>query len=391
MKTKTNASTEAPAPAAEASANVSVDQLAAMLKSRRPSPATSTPPSPASDANPPQQTAATAPSTEQTDAGEQPPSENPAEAAPPAQPLAAEATPPPDPESTEDAAPENPEPESTLDEDELAAAGEAQDEHAVRALQKRVSKVVKQRNDEKLLREHAERQVIELRQQIDQAKTNGQAQQPHLGAHPEDMYSDNPDIRQINDALANVEAVLNWTDENPDGAENVNGVDYDAARVRQIRAQAVRRQNALIARREARIVQIDQDYASARGKSLEQAKTAYPWLNNRASTEYQEATAILQRLPGIMADPDYPMIIGDYFRGRAARQAAARKSPATLSAKPKPATTPTPVVTASASTAVKVNSKQKELQAAEDEFAETGSMETYKKVLKLKQQLRQAA
>lgn len=389
MKTKTNQSA-GPAAPAEAASNQSVDELAAMLKSRR-SKASSPAPSAASPANPQPNAPPAAASNEPTNATEEPaPLESNSEPSPAAEPLAAAAPDPTPSESTEELSPEEtPADAQTLDEEEMAAAEEAKQQNAVRALQKRISKIVKQRNDERLLRQHAEQQVAELQT----TKVNGQETKHPAASTPAEPYGSHPEISQLNEQLAEVESVLNWTDQNPDGFQSEDGkLNYDAARIRQVRAQAVRKQQALLARKEARVVQLEQEYNAARSQNLGRAREIYPWMQTKTSPEYQEATAILQRFPALLEDPEYPLIVGDYMRGRNARLAAsAAKSPPMLSIKPKASTTPTPVITASAGTAPKIDPLQKQIQAAEAEFETTGSMEAYKKVLKLKRQVRQAA
>jgi|GEM_PF-1238589 len=371
---------DVPAAAVELEAgNQSLDQLAAMFKKRAvgaPPPA-SPPANPSAAQDPVPSAAENTPASIELETPSTP--ELPSATEP-----AAEDSPPPTP------APEAEADTEIEDEEQAALQRDANAPDAVEKLQRRVSKLVRQRNDERVLREHTAQQIDKLRTELEKLKGQGQSA-PQPAATRNEAFAWHPDIVELNEQVANAEMVIEWSDDNPDGGDirdnKGNTYTVDASQVRKMKANAVRAQTSAIARKEAHVTALEREDKVARAQYQQEAVGIYPWLKDKATPEYQEAIEVLRDNPAVVQRPDYLMVIGDYIRGRQARLASKKPSAAI-----RRAATPTPVVTASANVATRVSDpKQKAIQEAEAEFNRTGSAKDYKRVLALKHQARVTA
>lgn len=131
--------------------------------------------------------------------------------------------------------------------------------------------------------------------------------------------------------LAQARKVRRWCEENPDGAtyrDPATGkeTEYTSEQVRNIKL------NALEAIEEHLPKQLA--YVQQRAQFDPIAESTYNWWKDRTSREYQIAQNMLNNFPEIRKFPDYKIVIGDYIRGAADREATYAKQKAATSAKP---------------------------------------------------------
>jgi hypothetical protein len=145
--------------------------------------------------------------------------------------------------------------------------------------------------------------------------------------------------------------------------------------------------------------ELTRQHRDATRSAMTEAVTAYPWLKNAKSAEYQEVQTLLRQRPGLKADPNWPVIVGDYIAGKRARELAAGKAKLTPTApaltRPKGSPTPPPVGTqpgaVAASAPTGKAALQKQVQEAEKEYNASGSVKARSKLFSLRRQLVNAA
>lgn len=128
-------------------------------------------------------------------------------------------------------------------------------------------------------------------------------------------------------AIAEKEAYIRFADENPDGG-TVTGrdgqeVSYTAEQVRRIHSGA----SVDLADLKAQLRELNRDVAAQAQGYLQEAVTAYPWLKDKTSPQFQLAAEVVRQMPGLRSVPDWPIWLADAIAGRAAREAKA-KAPA---------------------------------------------------------------
>ena len=188
-------------------------------------------------------------------------------------------------------------------------ADDAEDEPP-RGVQKRIDKLTKRAKEaeEKLAAETAKRIEAES------AEPETVVTAPVTPANP---FANLVKLEDVQKEEHNAEQVLDWCEDNPDGAvvNTSNGeVEYSAEEVREMRKQASKAIRKWLPQRTqwVREYQQNEEYA---GK-------AYKWWNNKASAEYQSAASILREFPEIQKFPDYKIIVGDTLVGMTMRLGA---------------------------------------------------------------------
>tara|TARA_R100000655_G_scaffold109163_1_gene162935 strand:+ start:1242 stop:2261 length:1020 start_codon:yes stop_codon:yes gene_type:complete len=202
-----------------------------------------------------------------------------------------------------------------------AEASDAEEE-TPRGVQKRIDKLTKRAKE-------AEEAAADLK-----AKLDSRDSEPDTvvtaPVTPENPLAHITKLEDAEKEEHNAEQVLDWCDDNPDGAivQTSDGeVEYSAEEVRDIRKRASKAIRKWIPQRTQWIKENQQNE--------EYALKSYKWWNDKASAEYQAANNILREFPEIQRFPDYKVIVGDTLMGMHMRLSAEQKSKT-----PKKATAP---------------------------------------------------
>lgn len=130
--------------------------------------------------------------------------------------------------------------------------------------------------------------------------------------------------------ISQARRVRRWCEENPDGTtvKTPDGkeTEYTAEEIRRIKL------NVLEALEEHLPRQLN--YVQQRAQIDPVAEQTYSWWKDRTSREFQTAQNMLKAFPELRKFPDYKMVIGDYIRGAAEREASYAKQKAAATAKP---------------------------------------------------------
>ncbi len=148
-----------------------------------------------------------------------------------------------------------------------------------------------------------------------------------------------PELRQVEQHLAQQAEILRWAEANPDGAEVTDAkgqtITYDAAQVRQIKANAMLSYSRASAAREVKAEALTRDLQSQFTKHHAEAAQQFPWLQKKASPEYQEALEIVRKAPALLGLPDHELLLGYMVEGK--RSLAAKTKTAKLPPRVAPA------------------------------------------------------
>lgn len=258
---------------------------------------------------------------------------------------------------------------------------------ALQILQKRIPKLVDQRDTERQGRLTAEQRNTELETQLAEAQ-----QAP---SEPRRSSPGHPAVAALNDQLAAVDGFIARFKANPDGLTMQDGdstVELTAAEVSDHLDQLKDRRTELLAERKVTEQNVKSAHAQAYQQIHAKAVVTYPWLAKADAPEQARMKQILKAIPGLQDLPDHELIVARYFRGMAAEQAAAAapKKPATT---PKPPSRePTAVNTDSpgskAGPATAKTKAQQAVEQAEAQFKKTGKKEDLQKVESAKRALR---
>jgi len=356
--------TTEPAADATASSNMTLAQLGERMAKGRKAPSASKPAPAAAE------TATPETSSEQAESGEAKPDLSHPETDDSAA-LAAEAT----AEQT-DAGPDDDPGTVHSDEGEVegaaAAEGEPAKPKAVRDLQKRVGRVTEQRNE---LRE----ENAELKARL--AGLEKSAPQPKAAHVADGTFDGERNVQEATEALAGVRAFLKWADANPDGgsfSEDGKTYELSAEDVRSYRRQSEEESIRLHTKREARLERLRADFDTQRAATHAEAVKLYPWIEQKASAEFQEALAVIRENPGVLKRADFELIVARQVAGQRLEREALKKAKAGQQAgKPAGQRPVTPVVTFSPTAARKAASGEQNatVSAAEKQFKDGGGRE----------------
>lgn len=244
------------------------------------------------------------------------------------------------------------------------------------------------------------RQKMELREENQELRGELREMRDRLAAlerdQPEAKQPEHPaaatftadrDVRQLDSQIADMESFLKFARDNPEGGEfEENGKTYQmgADQVKAYSGQAERQLRRLEAKREARLETLRVDFDTQRRQSHDKAVKLYPWIEKKDSPEFQDAVAILRENKGLMARPDFELVVARMVVGSRLEQAAVKKG-----GKPsKPSSTPPPVVTHTPNAAPTRGQKPTEKTAEEKQFGETGRVGDLGKLLAQRRQVR---
>jgi len=269
--------------------------------------------------------------------------------------------------------------------EELTKAGA---KGALQILQKRIPKLVDQRDTERNGRLTAEQRVTELETELETAKTAKPESNAPQGVHPE--------VARLSKQIGDVDGFIRLLRANPDGVTMPDGEGGEA----QLTADEVSehldklrdRRTELLTERKLAEQTAKAMHAQAYRQIHAKAVTVYPWLAKADAPEQTRMKKILEAIPGLKDLPDHELMVARYFRGMAAEQAEAAQPKKPATSKAPPSREPTQVVTETPGTksgAVDGKSAaQKAVKEAEAQFKKTGRKEDLQKVESAKQKLR---
>jgi hypothetical protein len=257
---------------------------------------------------------------------------------------------------------------------------------ALQILQKRIPKLVDQRDTERQGRLTAEQRASELETQLAEAQ-----QAP---SEPRRSSAGHPAVAQINDQLAQVDGFIARFKANPNGLTMQDGdatVELTADEVSEHLDKLKDRRTELLAERKITEQNVKSAHAQAYQQIHAQAIVTYPWLAQKDAPEQGRMKQILKAIPGLQDLPDHELIVARYFRGMAAEQAAAAapKKPATQKAPPsrEPTQVNTDTPGSKAGPATDKSKAQQAVKDAQEQFKKTGKMADMQKVESAKRAL----
>lgn len=257
---------------------------------------------------------------------------------------------------------------------------------ALQILQKRIPKLVDQRDTERQGRLTAEQRASELETQLAEAQ-----QAP---SEPRRRSAGHPAVAAINDQLAQVDGFIARFKANPNGLTMQDGdtaVELTAEEVSDHLDKLKDRRTELLAERKITEQNVKSAHAQAYQQIHAKAVVTYPWLAKPDAPEQARMKQILKAVPGLADLPDHELIVARYFRGMAAEQAAAAapKKPATQKAPPsrEPTQVNTDTPGSKAAPATDKSKAQQAVKEAEAQFKKTGKMADMQKVESAKRAL----
>ena len=262
--------------------------------------------------------------------------------------------------------------ESATDaEDEAAGEEDADDaedapDDSNKGFQKRIDKLTKRAKG-------AEEKIVSLEADLVAKEAEPQEAIPAAPATPRNPFTKATSLADVQREELNAELVIDWADENPDGAlvQTSDGeMEYSAEEVRDMRRRASKAIRKWLPERKQWVAENKQhdDYANE----------TFKWWTDKATSEYQAAMNVIREFPEIQKFPDYKIIVGDLLMGMQMRLAGEQTAKQPKAAKPKkapkqpgaPTAEPAPVEESTARSA-----------AARQSFGESGNVEDLAKVL----------
>jgi len=248
--------------------------------------------------------------------------------------------------------------EANAGEDEAEA--EDAEEETPRGVQKRIDKLTKRAKE-------AEEKAADLKAKLD-SKDSEPETVVTAPVTPDNPFAHVTKLEDVQREEHNAEQVLDWCDDNMDGAvvnTSDGELEYSAEEVRDIRKKASKALRKWLPQRTQWVREYQQNE--------EYARKAYKWWNDKASAEYQSASSILREFPAIQQFPDYKIIVGDTLVGMtmrlgAEKQAKQPKKAAAPKKAPKQPTAPT-------AEPAPVDESTARSSSARKRFSETGEVD----------------
>lgn len=263
--------------------------------------------------------------------------------------------------------------EAEAEQAEEPAQAEDEGDGLPKGVQKRIDKLTARNREAEAKAKALEAKLAEL-----EAKLNTR---PPVDEVPAKPTPDNPYLhlqsqRDVEAAIQEAKKVRRWCEMNPDGGV-VKGPDgketeYSAEDVRTIRLNTVDALEDHLPRQ--------LQYVQTRSQIDPQAESTYPWWKDRSSREYAAAQNMLKAFPELQKFPDYKMVVGDYLRGAAEREASYAKQKAVTTGKPvvkKAPTQPTRPLAAPPT----VTAQERDAKDAEARFRRAPTSDSLKDVL----------
>lgn len=252
--------------------------------------------------------------------------------------------------------------EDDAEADDVESSDEPDEEETPRGVQKRIDKLTKRAKaaEEALADEKAKR--------IDAENAPAEPQAITAPVTPENPFANLTKLEDVQREEHNAEQVLDWCDDNPDGAlvQTKDGeVEYSTEEVRDIRKRASKAIRKWLPQR--------QQWVRENQQNEEYAHKTYSWWKDKSAAEYQAASNILREFPEVQRFPDYKVIVGDTLMGMQMRLATEQngKQPKKV-AKPKKAPKQPTAPTAEPAP---IDESAARSSSAQQRFAETGDVD----------------
>ena len=263
--------------------------------------------------------------------------------------------------------------EPAADEVEEGADSEGLPPELQEKLNKRIGKEVRKR---KTVEEETAAEIAELKQKLTEAEARAAEENtPEIVpvATEANPFGNLNSVEEVQKEMMQAEQTLEWAEDHPEGAmlETKDGDrEFTPEDVREIRKKA--------ARAIRRHLPEQLGYIQARDQLEPQALEAYPWWKDKSSSDFQNAMQLLRQMPELARFPDYKFVVGDYLRGRAAREAPPAKGAAAKEVKKAP-----PQPTAPAVEPAPVDPATVRSASARKSFQESGGVDELANLIKL--------
>jgi hypothetical protein len=283
------------------------------------------------------------------------------------------------PESDQETVPEAADDETEASQDESTdeePKGKEKVPKAIRDLQKRVNKLTGTLKEAEKRLVAAEQRAVDAERKLAEPAAAAPSQKT---VDPlEGVFNADREILDIDAQVARFDQFAAWAEDNSSGGtwQEKDGKSYElsAEDVRAYRLEAQRTARRLESRREARMESLRNEFKTAREKNYAQAVKLYPWIEQKASAEFQEAVAILRANPQLMRKPDFELVVARMVVGERLEREALKKAKLTNGKPTRPAVSnnPPPVVTQTPSAAPKADPGRQRTAAAEQAFQQSG-------------------
>lgn len=190
------------------------------------------------------------------------------------------------------------------DEEEDTEGGEESGPKGAKGLQKRVGKLVKQRNSWRERAENAEAELAE-------ARAGGR---PPAGADPVAAL---PEIAELDGRIGQVSALRQWLKANPEGGKLPSGKEIAEGDVANLLEEIQETLPELRAERKAMESQARQRHQQTVALVHEQVAAVAPEVLKKGSPERKLAEAVLKDFPEIRRSPHYELALSWYVLGKA--------------------------------------------------------------------------
>ena len=241
-------------------------------------------------------------------------------------------------------------------------AGEADPPHGVQKRINKLTKRVKERDE----------QIADLQGKLDEAEESPNDPPPAAAPRADNPFTEVTTLKDIEREEHNAEAILDWCDDNEDGAfiKSKDGeIEYTSDEVRDARKRASKALRKWLPDRKR--------WIGEHVQQKEYAEQTYRWWKDKSSSEFQAAQSLLREFPELQRFPDYQVIVGDTLQGMMMRLSAEQTKKPT-GGKPKkapkqptaPTAEPAPVEPSTARSS-----------SARQSFGESGNVEDLAQVL----------
>lgn len=192
---------------------------------------------------------------------------------------------------------------------------------AIKSMRKRINTLTRQ------LRE-AEAIVAETRELNERGPSPQPSPQGEGGALVDPRFAGDSTLKKVLGDLQTAEAVGDWAEEALDqlAASGEEAVEFQGrklgkAELRKIARNSQATRSELAGQKAARVQRLEQEFQNSLAQHNAAAVKAYPWMADETSDEFQRATAILKKYKDVLAVPNRALIVGDLVAGQMAREA----------------------------------------------------------------------
>lgn len=181
---------------------------------------------------------------------------------------------------------------------------------------KRLAKLAWQRGEAARERDALKPKVEQLTAENATLKAGGSQQAPLLAPTPESPLAHVTDAADLDKAIADAEARIEWANENWDGGEYHKGPDGKPV---ELDATAVRKMKTRAEQMIAKHVPARREYLKNESAAMAYITKRYPTLADSSSADAQAFATFQKQFPQIKTLPAWPVILADTIRGQGIR------------------------------------------------------------------------